>query len=167
MQATDKFVCKQAYLCPWCHGRRVSHLYRSRRQRFVQQIPFRWLMQIRIELSIDDFDADSVRLWNQFMSTRPTTPIAGANARWMRVPIHYVHDEIKEQLRDKIARLRLERGTCGLHPRSLATREPVTRVAAPSAAPSALVVRRDYRCYFVFKVHRLLSSETETAKHPL
>jgi hypothetical protein len=44
------------------------------------------------------------------MCTRDTTLFAAANFPWMRVPIYYVHDEIKEQLRDKIERLGLQGG---------------------------------------------------------
>lgn len=109
-QPTDAFVCKQAYLCPWCHGRSVSRLYRRLRPRFAEPIPFRWLVQIRFKLTIDDLPLESLQLWKHYMCTRNTTLFADASFPWLRVPIYYVHDEIKQQLRDKIARLGLKGG---------------------------------------------------------
>ena len=107
VQSTEAFVCKQAYLCPWCHGRSVSRLYRGLRPRFAEPIPFRWLVQIRFTLTIDDLHLESLQLWKRYMCTRDIPLSAGANFPWLRVPIYYVHDEIKEQLRDKIERLGL------------------------------------------------------------
>ena len=51
-----------------------------------------------------------MQLWKRYMCTRDIPLSAGANFPWLRVPIYYVHDEIKEQLRDKIARLGLNGG---------------------------------------------------------
>lgn len=110
VQATDRFVCKQAYLCPWCHGRRVNHLYGSLRSRFAEPVPFRWLLQIRLDLLIDDLPLDAISLWHHYMCRRDRAQFGEANFPWLRVPIYYVHDEIKMQLRDKIARLGLEGG---------------------------------------------------------
>ncbi|MCY2990908.1 MAG: hypothetical protein NTY19_23985 [Planctomycetota bacterium] len=110
LQPTERFVCKQAYLCPWCHGRRVNHLYGSLRSRFAEPVPFRWLLQIRLNLSIDNLPQDAIDLWYQHMNRRDRAQFDEANFPWLRVPIYYVHDEIKKQLRDKIARLQLKGG---------------------------------------------------------